>query len=160
MTLSSSHVRMWELDHKEGWALKNWCFQIVVLEKTPDSPLDSKKMKPVDPKGNQPWIFNWCWSWSHLLWRVDLLGKTLMLRKTEGKRRRHWQRMRWLNSISGSIGMRLRKFGERVEDRGAWHATVRGHKGLDMTGKQPPERSSRTVLYEGFKSPHSCAALH
>ena len=48
---------MWELDHKEGWALKNWCFQIVVLEKTLESPLDSKEIKPVNPKGNQPWIF-------------------------------------------------------------------------------------------------------
>ena len=54
---SSSHVQMWELDHKEGWALKNWCFQIVVLEKTPESPLDSKVIKPVHSKGNQLWIF-------------------------------------------------------------------------------------------------------
>ena len=50
---SGSHVKMWELDHKEGWALKNWCFQTVVLE----SPLDSKEIQTVDPKGNQPWIF-------------------------------------------------------------------------------------------------------
>ena len=48
---------MWELDHKEGWALKNWCFRIVVLEKTTESPLYSKDIKPVHPKGNQPWIF-------------------------------------------------------------------------------------------------------
>ena len=54
---SSSHVWMWELDHEEGWAPKNWCFQNVVLEKTFESPLDSKEMKPVNPKGNQPWIF-------------------------------------------------------------------------------------------------------
>ena len=55
--LSSSHVRMWELDHKEGWAPKNWCFWTVVLEKTLESPLDCKKIKPVNPKGSQPWIF-------------------------------------------------------------------------------------------------------
>ena len=54
---SSSHIRMWELDHKEGWVPKNWCFQIVVLEKTLESSLDCKKIKPVNPKGNQPWIF-------------------------------------------------------------------------------------------------------
>ena len=54
---SSSHVQMRKLDHKEGWALKNWCFQIVVLEKILESPLDSKEIKPVDPKGNQLWIF-------------------------------------------------------------------------------------------------------
>ena len=54
---SISYVRMWELDHKEGWAPKNWCFQIVVLEKILDSPLDSKEIKKVNPKGNQSWIF-------------------------------------------------------------------------------------------------------
>ena len=54
---SSSHVLMWELDHKEGWAPENWCFRIVVLKKTFESPLDSKEIKSVNPKGNQPWIF-------------------------------------------------------------------------------------------------------
>ena len=54
---SSSHIRMWELEHKEGWVLKNWCFLAVVLEKTFGSPLDSKQIKPINPKGNQPWIF-------------------------------------------------------------------------------------------------------
>ena len=54
---SSSHVWMWELDPKKGWALKNWCFWTVVLEKTPESPLDCKQIKPVNPKGNQSWIF-------------------------------------------------------------------------------------------------------
>ena len=63
---SSSHLWLWELDHKESWVPKNWCFQTVVLEKTLESPLDSKEIKPVN-KGNQPWIFHWkdwCWSWS------------------------------------------------------------------------------------------------
>ena len=55
--LSSSHVQMWELDHDEGWALKNWCFQIVVVEKILESPLGSKEIKPGNPKGNHPWIF-------------------------------------------------------------------------------------------------------
>ena len=54
---SSSYIRMWELDHKEVWALKKWCFQIVVLEETLESPVDSKEIKPVNPKRNQPWIF-------------------------------------------------------------------------------------------------------
>ena len=54
---SSSHVWIWKFDHEEGWAPKNWCFQTVVLEKTFESPLESKKIKPVNPKGNQPWIF-------------------------------------------------------------------------------------------------------
>ena len=52
----SSQVQMWELDHKEGWALRNWCFRTVVLEKSLESPLDSKEIKPVNLKGNQPWI--------------------------------------------------------------------------------------------------------
>ena len=55
--LSSSHVQMWELDHKKAWVLKNWCFWVVVLEKTLGNPSDSKGIKPVNPKGNQPWIF-------------------------------------------------------------------------------------------------------
>ena len=55
--LSSSHVWLWELNPKEGWAPENWCFWTVVLERTPESPLDSKEIKPVNPKGNQPWIF-------------------------------------------------------------------------------------------------------
>ena len=54
---SSSHVQLWELDHKEGWVPKNWCFQTVVLEKTLESPLDRKEIKPDNPKGNQLWIF-------------------------------------------------------------------------------------------------------
>ena len=64
---SSSHVWMWELDYKESWVPKNWCFRTVVLEKTPESPLDCKEIKPVNPKENQSWIFNWkdwCWSWN------------------------------------------------------------------------------------------------
>ena len=56
-SFSSSQVQMWKLDYKEGWALQNWCFQIVVLEKTLESPLDCKEIKPVNPKRNQPWIF-------------------------------------------------------------------------------------------------------
>ena len=54
---SSGHVCMWELDYKEGWTLKNWCLRTVVLEKTFESPLDSKEIKPIYPKGNQPWVF-------------------------------------------------------------------------------------------------------
>ena len=67
---SNSHVQMWELDHKEGWVIKNWCFWIVVLEKTLESPLDSKEIKPVSPKRNQPWIF---------IGRTDAEAETAML---------------------------------------------------------------------------------
>ena len=63
---SSSHVWMWELDFKERWAPKNWCFWTVVLEKTLESPLDSREIQPVHPKGNQSWVHwkYWCWSWN------------------------------------------------------------------------------------------------
>ena len=57
MVFSNRHVRIWELDHKEGWVPKNWCFWTVVLQKTLESPLDSKEINPVNLKGNQPWIF-------------------------------------------------------------------------------------------------------
>ena len=97
---SSSHVQMWELDHKEGWALKDRCFLTVVLEKTLESPLDSKGMQPVHPKGNQSWIFIRRTDaeaeapiFGHLMQRADSLEKTTMLGKTEGRRRRGQQRM-------------------------------------------------------------------
>ena len=64
---SSNHVQIWERDHKEGWVPKNWCLRTVVLKKTPESPLDSNEIKPVNLKGNQPWLLrwkDWCWSWS------------------------------------------------------------------------------------------------
>ena len=99
---SNSHVWMWELDHKEGRALKNWCFWTVVLEKTLESPLDCKEIQPVNPKGNQPWIFigrTDAEAEAPILWppmqRANSLEKTLMLGKLEGRKRRGWQRMRW-----------------------------------------------------------------
>ena len=73
---SSSHVQMWELDYKEGWVPKNWCFRIVVLEKTFDSPLDSEEIKPVNPKGIQSWIFiGRTNAEASLLWPPDAKGQ-------------------------------------------------------------------------------------
>ena len=92
---SSNRVQMWELDHKEGWVPKNWCFWIVVLEKTLDSPLDSKEIKPVNPKVNQPWIFigrTDAEAEAPILWPREAksrhIGKDSDAGKIEGRRRR------------------------------------------------------------------------
>ena len=123
---SSSHVRMWKLDHKEGWTPKNWCFWIVVLEKTLESLLDSKVIKSVNPNGNQPeYILEGLMLklklqyFGHLMQRTDSLEKTLMLGKIEGNRKRRWQKMRWLDGTTNSMDMNLGEVWKMVRDREA-----------------------------------------
>ena len=100
-----------------------------MLEKTLESPLDCKEIKPVHPRGKQPWVFiERTDAEAPVLWQLDaksqLIGKDPDARK--GKRKRGWQRMRWLGNLTGSMNVNLSKFQEIVEDRGVWHAAVHG----------------------------------
>ena len=125
----SSHAWMWELDHKEGWVPKNWCFPVVVLKKALESPLDCK-IKPVNSKGNQSWIFigkTDAEAETPKLWPPDaknwLIGKDPNAGK-DWRRRRGWQRMRRLDSITDSLSMNQSELQETVMDREGWHAAV------------------------------------
>ena len=118
---SSSHVWMWELDHKESWALKDWCFWTVVLEKTLESPLDCKEIQPVHPNGDQSWVFigrtdveaETAVVWppaakSWLIWKDPDTGKDW------GQEERGIQRMRWLDGMADSMDMGLGELQELV----------------------------------------------
>ena len=122
---SSSQARMWELDHKEGWVPKNWClcFLTVLLEKTLESPLDTKDIKSVNPKGNRPWIFHWrTEAAAPILWPCD--AKT------------------WLIGKDPAVGEDWRA----KEKREAEDETVRQHHQLDgHKSEQTPEESERQV---------------
>ena len=133
---SSSHVWMWWLDHKEGWTPKNWCLQIVVLEKTLKSPFDSKEIKPVNPKGNKPSLFigrTDAEAEAPILWPPDAKSqliekeRPLCCQRLKAKRERRGQpRIRWFDSISDSMDMNLSKLQKIVEKRGVRGAAVHG----------------------------------
>ena len=136
-SFSRSHVWMWELDHKEGWvpknwALKNWCFWIVVLEKILESSLDCKDIKPVNPKGNQPWIF---------------IGRT----DTEAKAPIFWppDAESWLTGIRSWCWERLKAKGEEV----GWHHWLNGHESEQIPGDS--EEQGSLMCY----SPWGCKEL-
>ena len=115
---SSSHVWMWELDYKEGWALKNWCFWTVVLEKTLESPLDCKEIKPVNPKRNQSWIF---------IGRTDAEAETPTLWPPDAKK--------WLIGKDPDAGKDWRqKKGMTENEMFGWHHQLNGHEFKQVPG--------------------------
>ena len=169
---------MWELDCKESWALKNWCFWTMVLEKTIESPLDCKEIQPVHPKGDQSWIFilrTDAEAEIPILWPSDaknwLTGKDPVLGKIEGRRRRRWPRMRWLDGITDSMHMtfsELAMVNDSIKlclcdktsidttEQGLQSLWVDGH--IDVLGRWDTREGREPLSH--FSPPHSLFPMH
>ena len=134
---SKSHVQMWELNHKECWTPKNWCFQIMVLEKTPESPLDSKKIKPVNLKGNELWIFiERTDADAPILWPSD--AKSWLIGKDPDAEKDWRQEGKWVTEDEMVVRhhwLNGHEFEQPLGDSKGWrslaYCSPQGHKELD-----------------------------
>ena len=144
-SFSSSHVWMWELDHKEVWAMKNWCFWTVVLEKTLESPLDCKEIQPVHPKGNQSWIF---------IGRTDAEAETPILWPPDAKN--------WLTGKDPDTGedWRREEKGVTEDEMIGWHHWLDGHEFKQAPGNGEGQGSLACCSPWGLKESDTTKSLN
>ena len=148
---------MWELDYKESWALKNWCFWTVVLDKTLSVPWTTRRpnqsiLKEISPEYSLERLMLKLklQYFGHLVGRIDSLEKTLMLGKIEGWRRRGWQRIRWLDDITDSMGMSLSKLREFDGQGGLVCCSPWGRKESEMTERMSWTEPDFALDIHGF----------